>query len=53
MIDSLWSFGQRMKFKDIETPFNQIKKTVDYKDLDDAKSHLKKVGEIIKNEGIP
>jgi alpha-aminoadipic semialdehyde synthase len=53
MIDSLWSFGQRMKLRNIETPFNQIKKTVDYKNLDDVKSHLKKVGETIKNKGIP
>lgn len=53
MIDSLWSFGQRMISKDISTPLNEIKKTVDYKDLSSIKKHFKKIGKTISNEGFP
>jgi len=53
MIDTLWSFGQRLKSQNIETPFNEIKQTIQYKDLNDAKEHLKEVGKNIKEKGIP
>ncbi|MCK5031136.1 MAG: hypothetical protein KAR64_06685, partial [Thermoplasmatales archaeon] len=53
MIDTLWSFGQRLKSQNIDTPFNEIKQTIHYKDLNDAKEHLKEVGEKIKEKGIP
>ncbi|KYK20987.1 hypothetical protein AYK21_01165 [Thermoplasmatales archaeon SG8-52-2] len=52
MIDTLWAFGQRMKSKGIDNPFSEIKKTIDYKDLEEAKKHLKSIGENIKNEGF-
>ena len=52
MIDTLWSFGQRLKSQNIDTPFNEIKQTIHYKDLTDAKEHLKEVGEKIKEKGI-
>ena len=53
MIDTLWSFGQRMKIKNIETPFNVIKKTVNYYNLDDVKNHFMEIREKINEEGIP
>jgi alpha-aminoadipic semialdehyde synthase len=53
MIDTLWAFGQRMKSRGIDNTFSEIKKTVDYKDLDVAKKHLEKIGEKIKKGGIP
>jgi len=53
MIDTLWSYGQRLKSQNIETPFNKIKQTVNYKDLNDAKKNIKEVGEQIKERGIP
>jgi len=53
MIDTLWSFGQKLKSQNIDTLFNEIKQTIHYKDLNDAKKHLKEVGEKIKNDGIP
>jgi alpha-aminoadipic semialdehyde synthase len=52
MIDTLWAFGQRMKSKGIDNLFSEIKKTIDYKDLKEAKKHLKSIGENIKNEGF-
>jgi alpha-aminoadipic semialdehyde synthase len=53
MIDTLWAFGERMKSKGIINPFSAIKRTIDYIDLGEAKDHLNKIGEKIKNEGIP
>ena len=53
MVDSLWSFGKRMEFNNILSPLNEIKKTVEYKNLDEVKIHLKKIGQKIKNEGLP
>ena len=52
MIDTLWSFGQRLRSQNIDTPFNEIKQTIHYKTLDDAKEHLEEVGEKIKKDGI-
>jgi alpha-aminoadipic semialdehyde synthase len=51
MLDTLWAFGQRMKSRGFDSPFSEIKKTIDYKDLDEAKKHLEIIGEKIKNEG--
>lgn len=53
MIDTLWAFGQRMKWKGINTPFSEIKQTIHYSDLDEAKDHLKKIGKRIEQEGFP
>jgi saccharopine dehydrogenase (NAD+, L-lysine forming) len=52
MIDTLWAFGQRLKFKGIKTPFAEIKQTIHYSDLKDAKNHLKIVGQKIQKEGL-
>jgi len=53
MIDTLWAFGQKMESKDIKTPFSEVKQTVDYKDLDEAKLHLKEIGKKIGQDGFP
>jgi len=53
MIDTLWLFGKRLKYLNIDTPLNEIKQTVNYKDLNDAIKHIKEVGERIKERGIP
>ena len=47
MFDTLWAFGKRMEIKGIETPFNEIKEAINYKDLNDIKDHLKMLGERI------
>jgi len=52
MIDTLWAFGQRMKNIVADNPFSKIKKTLDYKDLDDAKKEISKLGMEIKEKGI-
>jgi len=53
MIDTLWSYGERMKLNNIETPFNEIRKTIDYNNLDEVKEHFKLIGEKIIKNGIP
>ncbi|MEA2055479.1 MAG: bifunctional lysine ketoglutarate reductase /saccharopine dehydrogenase family protein [Candidatus Thermoplasmatota archaeon] len=53
MIDSLWTFGQRMEWKEINTPFRKIKQALKYESLEEAKEEIKKVGEEIKKDGLP
>ena len=44
MIDTLWTFGQRMHWKGIDTSFNEVKRAIHYKDLNEAKEHIKQIG---------
>ena len=53
MVDTLWAFGQRLNSKNIDTPFNEIKQTIHYKNLDEIKEHLKKIGKKIQLNGLP
>lgn len=52
MVDTLWIFGQRLKSENIDSPFNEIKQTIHYKNLDEISDHFKKIGKDIK-QGIP
>jgi alpha-aminoadipic semialdehyde synthase len=52
MIDTLWLFGQRLKSQNICSPFNEIKQTIHYKNLNYAKKHLKDIGNRIKKVGF-
>jgi len=53
MVDTLWTFGQRLKWEHIDSPFNKIKQTIHYKDLQDIKKHFTSVGKDIKTKGLP
>ena len=53
MVDTLWVFGQRLKWKGIENPFTRVKQTIHYSSLNEIKNHLKKVKEEIEKKGIP
>lgn len=53
MVDTLWTLGRRLHWEQIDTPFNEIKQTIHYKDLDDIKQHLTKVGKSIQTKGLP
>ncbi len=52
MIDALWALGQRLKWKNIETPLSDIKQTINYNGLDDAKDQLKKIGTLVDKIGL-
>jgi alpha-aminoadipic semialdehyde synthase len=53
MVDTLWAFGRRLNTKNIDTPFNEIKQTIHYKNLDEIKEHLEKIGKKIQQNGLP
>lgn len=53
MVDTLWTLGRRLHYEQIDTPFNEIKQTIHYRDLDDIRKHLTTVGRNIKTEGLP
>ncbi len=53
MIDSLWALGKRVESEGVQNPFSKIKKTFEYRGLENAKRHIAKIaGEVAKN-GIP
>ena len=53
MLDSLWSLGTRLHSKNIDSYINEIKQTINYENLQDAKKHLKYIGEKIEKNGLP
>lgn len=53
MVDTLWTLGRRLHYEKIDSPFNEIKQTIHYRDLDDIKKHLTAVGRNIKTKGLP
>ncbi len=53
MVDTLWTFGQRLQWEHIDSPFQKIKQTIHYKDLEDIKKQLSAVGRDIKTNGLP
>jgi len=53
MIDTLWAFGKRLEWRGIKTPFSEIKKTIEYNSLEDAKNHIRYIGGKIQDEGLP
>lgn len=53
MINSLWSFGQRLKLKGVDTPFTSLQQAHKYDSLSEAEIAVKAVGDIIRKTGLP
>ena len=53
MIDTFWALGQRLTHERITNPFSKIKKTFEYRGLENAKNALSEIAEQIKTEGLP
>jgi alpha-aminoadipic semialdehyde synthase len=53
MINTFWSFGKRLEWESIPSPFSSIKQTIDYADQIDAEKDFKKLGDQIRSKGIP
>lgn len=54
MIDTLYTLGQRLKkHKNISNPFENVKRTYEYPNIKDIKSHIKEIGNQIKTHGLP
>ena len=53
MIDSLWAFGKILQKKGYNSILNQLKQTIEYKDLDEVKKSYENISKIIKKDGLP
>lgn len=53
MIDTLWSLGEKLQSQQIDSPFNGIKKTIEYNNLNEAEQPLKGIGQLIREQGVP
>lgn len=53
MIDSIWTFGQRMAMRNISHPFSNIPQSVEWQNLDQFKKEISAIGEQIKKHGTP
>lgn len=53
MINSLWSLGQRLLLKGIETPLADIKQAHTYQSLQEASEAVSKAGQLIAEYGLP
>lgn len=53
MIDSLWALGKRIDSEGIQNPFSKIKKTFEYRGLENAQKQIGKIADEIKRNGIP
>lgn len=52
MINSFWSYGQRLKQLGYSNCFESLTQTRHYSSLEDAKEAIKKIGELIKTKGL-
>lgn len=53
MVDTLWATAQRLSALGIATPFDTVKLTHEYEDLDEVRGALGQVAEAIRSEGLP
>ncbi len=53
MINSLWSFGQRLKVQGIDTPFSKLRQSHTYDSLEEVKEEIRQVGLEIAANGLP
>ncbi len=53
MIDTLWALGERLRWEGGQSPFQDVKRALDYPDLAAAKRALVGVAARIKDEGLP
>jgi len=52
-IDILWLMGEYWRHKGIATPLSEIKQARRYHSVQDARRRITRVGERVKNEGLP
>jgi len=53
MVDTLWAFGQRLRWEGIPNPLQALRPMPGYGELGRAKAALEVVGEWISTEGLP
>ncbi len=52
-IETLHAFGQKMKLNGYETPFSDLRQAYQYDSLEEAKEHIRNIGEMILKDGLP
>ena len=53
MMDTLWALGRRLAGEGLETPFSDIRHTLQYTDLAAVKAAIREAGQRIAAEGLP
>ena len=53
MIDALYALGRRLAVFGLKTPLLDMKPAYLYRDLEDAKKHVEKIGAKIRKKGLP
>jgi len=53
MIDTLWAFGRRLSKRGVPTCFEELRPAHRYADLEAAKNAIRRVGDRIREEGLP
>jgi saccharopine dehydrogenase (NAD+, L-lysine-forming) len=53
LIETLHAYGRKLKLKGYATPFEEIKQAYQYDSLEEAKEHIKNIGEMIAAHGLP
>jgi len=53
MIDSLWALGQRLLWEGFRTPLAEVRLAHQYSSLDEATSHIARLGDRIRHSGMP
>lgn len=53
VIETLHAFGRKMRLNGCETPFDELKQAYQYNSLQEAKTHVGKIGEMIAENGLP
>lgn len=53
MIDSLWTYGKRLKMRGISNPFEAIPQSIEKEDLEQIKGTIREVGAHISAHGTP
>jgi len=53
MIDTLWALGRRLQIEGIDNPFMELRQTLHYQSLVEAKEEIAFIGEEIRHNGLP
>ncbi len=52
-LDGLWALGRRLAAEGLHTPLAEIRRALEYTNLDEALRHLTEVGNRIRRHGLP
>ena len=52
MIESLWTLGKRLEWEGVPTPLSEIRRAYEYTSLEEAKSHIASIGNIIREQSV-